>query len=131
MSITIDQEARQRAKIPFDLDFMAERYQTDNGLYTFTSPSLWVIEKNLFYLLKNSVQVNLKPKYIRKPWLLSYDQYGIVTLEHLLMYVNGVFSAEEFDLATVILPTIETIIEICADKITPKANVSTLEKVEW
>lgn len=131
MSKTIDEEARQRIRIPFDLDFMAARYQTENSLYTFTSPSLWTIEKNLFYLLKNSIEVDLDPKYIRKPWLLSYHQYGIVTLEYLLMYVNGVYAPEEFDIPSVALPTMESIIQICDDKFSKKDNVDTLEKVRW
>jgi|LSQX01.2.fsa_nt_gb hypothetical protein len=131
MSITINNESRQRMRMPFDIDFMANRYQTKNGIYTFTSPSLWTIEKNLFYLLKHSIEVDLEPKYVRKPWLLSYDQYGIVILEYLLMYVNGVFSSEDFDIATVVLPTIESIIEICNDKFSKITNVDSLEKIEW
>jgi len=131
MSKTIDAEVNQRIRIPLDLDFMADRYQTSNGIYTFTSPSLWTIEKNLFFLLKNSIEVDLEPKYIRKPWLLSYDQYGVVTLEYLLMYVNGVFSPEDFDVSKVVLPTIESIIQICDDKFSKKDDVDTLEKIEW
>lgn len=131
MSKTIDEEARQRIRIPFDLDFMATRYQTENSLYTFISPSLWTIEKNLFYLLKNSIEVDLEPKYIRKPWLLAYDQYGIVTLEYLLMYINGVYSPEDFDIPSVALPTMEAIIQICDDKFSKKDNVDSLEKVKW
>ena len=69
MSITINNESRLRMRMPFDIDFMANRYQTKNGIYTFTSPSLWTIEKNLFYLLKHSIEVDLEPKYVRKPWL--------------------------------------------------------------
>jgi len=131
MSKTIDEEARQRSRIPFDIDFMAPRYQTNNTLYTFTSPSLWTIEKNLFYLLKNSVEVDLEPKYIRKPWLLSYDQYGIVSLEYLIMYVNGIYSVEDFDMSIVTLPTIESIIQICNDKFSKKDDTTSLEKVTW
>ena len=131
MSQTIDVEASQRIRIPLDLDFMGTRYQTTNGLYTFTSPSLWTIEKNFFYLLKNSIEVDLETKYIRKPWLLAFDQYGLVTLEYLIMYVNGVFSSEDFNISTVVLPTMDAIVQICGDKFTRKDDVSSLEKIEW
>ena len=47
------------------------------------------------------------------------------------MYVNGVFSSEDFDIATVVLPTIESIIEICNDKFSKITNVDSLEKIEW
>jgi len=131
MSITIDNEARQRIRIPLDIDFMGDRYQTTNGLYTFTSPALWTIEKNLFYLLKHSIEIDLDPRYIRKPWLLSHEHYGVVTLEYLLMYVNGVFSPEDFDIPSVVLPEMEAIIEICSDKFTRKENAELLEKITW
>lgn len=131
MSYTIDNEVRQRIRIPLDLDFMANRYQTSNGIYTFTSPSMWTIEKNLFYLLKHSVEVDLDQKYIRKPWLLAYDQYQLVTLEYLIMYVNGVPSPEEFDISSVVLPSMDAIVRICDDKFSKKDNVNSLEKIEW
>ncbi len=129
--ITIDSEARRRSLMSFDMDYMAQRYQTANSLMTFTSPSLWTIEKHLFYLLKHSVEVIMSPKYVRKPWLLAYDQYGYVNLEYLLMYVNNVFSAEEFDLPTVILPTINSIMRICSDNFSKTEPANTLEKVKW
>jgi len=128
--IRTDTEARQRIVMPFDLDFMTEKFKTKNLLYTFSSPSIWTLEKHLFYLLKNSISVDLESKYYKKPWLLSYDQYGTVILEYLLLYVNGVFCAEDFTIATVVLPTIDSIIEICSDNV-PTPDVDSLESVEW
>jgi len=129
--ITIDSEARARTRMSFDLDYMAERYRTENSIMTFTSPSLWTIEKHLFYLLKHSIEVILNPKYIRKPWLLAYDQYGYVNLEQLIMYVNNIFSAEEFDLSTVILPTMQSVIRVCSDNFPHYEEANTLEKIKW
>lgn len=131
MSQTIDIESKQRIRMPVDIDFMANRYKTENELYTFTSPSLWTIEKNLFYLLKNSIEIYLEPKYIRKPYLLSYDQYGTVILEYLIMYVNGVFCIEDFDIPTVVLPTMSSIIETCSDKFNKKEDIDSLESIVW
>lgn len=129
--ITIDSEARGRRIVPFDLDFMGQRYQTSNTLFTFTSPALWTFEKNLFFLLKHSIEADLEQKYVRKPWLLSYDQYGTVVLEYLIMYINNVFSADEFDIPTVILPTMSAIVEMCGDKFPTIVDPSTLEKIQW
>ena len=129
--ITIDSEARSRVRMSFDLDYMAERYRTANSIMTFTSPSLWTIEKHLFYLLKHSSEVIMSPKYVRKPWLLASDQYGYVSLEQLIMYVNNVFSSEEFDLSTVILPTMQSIIRICSDNFPHYEEANSLEKIKW
>ena len=58
-----------------------------------------------------------------RPDYMSYDEYGTVALAHLLMYVNSVFCIEEFDLSTVILPSMESIIDICKDKY-PNVNIN-------
>jgi len=129
--ITITNEAKQRIRSPIDLDFMAQRYQTENTYYSFTSPSLWTYDKNLYYLLKHSIEIDLETKYIRKPWLLAYDQYGNVTLEYLIMYINGIGSPEDFNIPSVVLPTMESIITMCSDKFSKVTNSEDLETVEW
>ena len=128
--LKIDTESKQRIRIPIDIDFMGDTYKTENNLYTFTSPALWTIEKNLFYLLKNSILIDLEPKYYTKPYLLSYDQYGVVTLEYLLMYVNNVQCVEDFTINSVVIPTMSAIVEICQDKFSKK-NVDNLIAVDW
>jgi hypothetical protein len=128
--VTIDSEANQRAGLPIDIDFMGDRYQTQNGYFTFPSPSLATIEKHLFYLLKNSDEVTLKRMYYMRPDYLSYDQYHTVCLADLLMYVNQVFCIEDFTLDTVVIPTFAAIVEICADKFGPRDRTD-LQKIAW
>jgi hypothetical protein len=38
--IKIDQEARQRKRLPIELDFMTDTFKTENNLFVFPSPSL-------------------------------------------------------------------------------------------
>lgn len=128
--ITIDKETERDIRSPLELDNMANRYKTTNSLYTFTSPELWTIEKNLFYLLKNSTKKSFEPKYKMKPDYLSYDEYGTTALSQLLMYVNGVFCIEDFDLDEVVIPQMSAIVDVCQDKF-PKKDVDELEEVEW
>jgi hypothetical protein len=128
--ITIDQESKNRARLSIDLDNFADRYKTENNYYSFTSPSLSVIEKYLFYLLRNSKQVTFESKYKWRPDYLSYDYYGTVALKELLMYVNGVQCVEEFDLSNVIIPDFSAIVDICRDKYSKKDS-DNLERVGW
>ena len=79
----INDESKQRVRIPLDLDFFSPRFKTSNGLYTFTSPSLWTIEKNFYYLLKESTQKDFNQKYKYKPSYLSFDEYGTVVRHHM------------------------------------------------
>ena len=114
--ITIDVECKQKSLMPVDLDHMSQRYTTTNGLFSFQSPSLWVIEKNLFYLLKNSIVKAMETKYIMKPDYLSYDEYGMTDLSYLLMYVNNVFCIEDFTMTSVVIPEMRVIVEMCSGK---------------
>lgn len=126
--ITIDSESRLRLRYPFEIDNMAFRYKTDNGYFTFTSPSLSVLDKYYFFLLKNSKEKIFESKYKYKPSYLSYDEYGVVTLGYLLMYMNNVFCMEDFDLVKVIIPSMDSIVTVCQDKI-PKTSTDNLESV--
>jgi len=128
--LLISDESKQRARSPLNIDNFAQRYVTTNGYYTFTSPSMWTIEKNLYLLLKDSTVQKFDAQYKYKPSYLSFDQYGTVILEQLLMYVNNVFCIEDFDLSTVVIPTLNSIINICQDKFPPQ-SLENLETVTW
>ena len=128
--LTIDIESKQRRRNPTDIDNMAERYKTDSTYYTFTSPDLWTIEKNLFYLLRFSTQKQFDSKYKMRPDYLSYDEYGTAQMAQLLMYVNGVSCLENFSLVTVVVPSYSAIVEITKDKF-QKKTADNLTSIDW
>lgn len=127
---TIDEEAKRQRNLPISLDRMGETYRTENGYFVFPSPSFWLIEKNLFFLSANSTRKTFESKYIMRPDYLSYDEYETVVLAPLLMYVNGVFSIEDFNLNQVIIPKLSYIIEMLNDKF-PELTADDLEVIEW
>ena len=127
---TIDEESRKNIKAPFLLDNFSDRYKTLNDIYTFTSPEMWTIEKNLFYLLKNSKKIPFEAKYKMKPDYLSYDEYGTTILAPLIMFINNVVSMEEFDLEYVIVPLKEAVVDICKDKF-PKKTVEEMTAINF
>lgn len=128
--ITIDVESKFLKRMPTDIDNMSDRYKTENNIFTFTSPALWTIEKNLFFLLRNSKKKSFDQKYKMRPDYLSFDEYGSISLTNLLMYVNSVFSIEDFDLEEVIIPSKKSIVEICSDNF-PKRDIEDLNSVLW
>lgn len=131
MPVLIDEESKQFARSPFDINKMGDRYKTENELFSFPSPTLTTIEKNLFFLLRNSSYNTWEPKYKYRPDYLSFDYYGVVTLWELIMYVNGVFSVEDFtDLGNVVIPSLQSIIELNRDNY-PKKSTDTLFEVNW
>lgn len=126
---TIDVEAKKNKQLPISLDYMGPSYVTENGII-FPSPSFWLLEKNLFFLSANSIKKLFDLKYTMRPDYLSYDEYNTVLFAPLLMYVNGVFSVEDFKLVEVIIPKISYISQILIDKF-PEISVDNLEVINW
>ena len=130
MPYTIDQEVKKFVRSPFSIEKMADRYKTDNDLFSFPSPTLVTIEKYLFFLLRNSTVKIMDSKFRYKPDYLSHAEYGTVIMWQLLMYVNAVFAVEDFNLKEVVVPSISSIIEMNQDNF-PKKDVNELESISW
>lgn len=131
MTILINDEARRHIQSPLDIEKFGRRYKTDNDLFSFPDPNLETIDKNLFYLLRNSEEIDFDIKYKYRPDYLSYDYYGTVILSHLLMYVNGIFSIEDFDLTTVVIPSLQAITFILQDNFSIPTDPDDLEEIAW
>jgi len=65
-----------------------------------------------------------------KPAYLSYDEYGTVMLSHLLMFINNIKSIEDFNLDKVIIPSFDSIVNICKNRF-PDRDVNELLKIKW
>jgi len=128
--MTIENESRLNKSLVIDIDFWRDRFVTKNELLTFPSPTIYVIEKNLYFLLRNSTIKDFDRKYKMKPSYLSFDEYGTTILDKMLMYVNNCFSIEDFDFDNVIVPTMQAITTVCQDKVQTK-KITELEAIEW
>ena len=127
---TIDTEAKKNKLMPLSLDYMGPSYKNVAGTISFPSPLYWLLEKNLFFLTANSTKKKFNLKYVMRPDYLSFDEYGTVVLAPLLMYVNGIFYIEEFNLNEVIIPKLSYISEILVDKF-PELSRDDLEVINW
>jgi len=130
MPMTIDTESRQRERVAIDINFSGNRYQTENGLFTFPAPELTTIDRHLYFLLTHSTQKKFEQKYIMKPDYLSYDEYQTVSLAQMLMYINNVMSAEAFNMELVVIPTMSAVIDMLQDKFSQQ-SVEDLFEVNW
>lgn len=130
MTILINREAVRQLQSPLDIEKFGQRLKTENELFTFPNPNLTTIDKNLYYLLRNSQEVDFELKYKYRPDYLSFDYYGTTILWELLMYINGIFSVEDFDLIKVVIPSMDAITFILKDEYEiPDAD--DLESVSW
>ncbi len=128
--ITLNNETEKYKQSPLDISKMGSKYKTENNYYIFQSPTLDTIEKNYFWLLRNSKIKPFNQKYRYRPDYLSNDEYSTPMLWQLLMFINSVFSVEEFDLVEVIIPALEIIMEITKDNY-PDLPSNQLRSIAW
>ncbi len=130
MAETIDTIVKQDIKSPLDISKMCDRFKTSNDIFSFDSPFLETIEKNIYFLLRHSTTQTFESKYKYRPDYLSYDAYGTVVLAQLLMYVNSVQTIEDFNLQEVIVPSKDSVIQILKDNF-PEKDPDDLSEVVW
>lgn len=128
--ITLNNETDKYMRSPLDVSKMGTKYRTENNYYVFQSPTLETIEKNYFWLLRNSKIKKFNQKYRYRPDYLSNNEYGTPMLWQLLMFINSVFSVEEFDLVEVIVPPLEIIMEMTKDNY-PELPSNQYRSVAW
>ena len=128
--ITIDNEARQQKSQLVDFSNFVEKYIARSQNLVVPSLTPEVVDRNIFFLVKYSKYEPFDQKYKYRPDYMSYDEYGTVCLDKLLMYVNNVFCEEEFDLDTVIIPTYDAILQLVEDRVHTHAY-NELEMINW
>jgi len=133
MSITIKQEAISRSRSTIDFEKQSDRLKTNNNYFTFPDPNLETLEKNVYYLLKNSQEIPFdNSRYKYRPDYISYDYYGTPALDKLLMFVNGIRTIEDFvSLKTIVIPTLNAITFVLKDNFDPSKDIEDLESVGW
>ena len=130
MANLITTEAVQNLQSPLDIEKFGQRWKTENNLFTFPDPNLLTLDKNLYYLLQHSEEVLFESKYKYRPDYISYDYYGTVILWEMLLYINNVFSLEDFDLNTVVIPSMEAVTFVIQDSF-KIPEPEDLQSIDW
>ena len=127
----INNEAIQNLQSPLDIEKFGPRWKTENDLFTFPDPNLLTLDKNLYYLLRHSEEVEFEGQYAYRPDYLSFDYYGTVILWEMLLYVNNIFSVEDFvQLSTVVIPSLDAVNFVIQDSFQiPEPDE--LESIDW
>jgi len=130
MTELITTETVQNIQSPLDIEKFGPRWKTENNLFTFPDPNLLTLDKNLYYLLRYSEEVPFERQYSYRPDYLSYDYYGTTILWEMLLYVNNVFSIEDFVLDTVVIPTLDAVNFVIQDSF-QIPDPEDLESIDW
>ena len=73
-----------------------------------------------------------RSRYTYRPESVSYDYYGVPSLDKLIMFVNGIRTVEDFaGLKTILVPSLQAITYMLKDNYDPDKDVEDLESVGW
>ena len=107
MVIDILDESLDRMNSVYDISNFRNKYIINDELID--SPIIETLNEHYEYILMNSNKIKLEEKYKYKPYSLSKFIYGTYDFWFLLMYMNGCFCFEEFNMPMVIIPREETL----------------------
>lgn len=127
---TIKLEAKRNLAKATDLDNFRSRYvERDiiHGVSVFyPSSEIYSFEHNYFVLLSKADYVEFKPAWEMRPDYTSFDMYGNVIYWPLLLFINDVYSIEDYrDLEGVYIPSYRSVLQITRDRI-PRGRVEEL-----
>ena len=116
MAARIDQESNVNRLLATDEDKFRKKYKEiddSTGLeVVFSSPSLYTLEKNRFFLMKESKKIILDSKFQFRPDYLSEKEYGTETLWYIILFVNDMSCIEQFNTYEVLVPSYSSILEL-------------------
>jgi len=106
--------SKNRARNRLDEDYQRHTFimEADDITVKSKGPQLYTLQDSLFWLLYNSSQIQLEEKYVTRPDLLAYDQYGDETLWYVILYVNNCRCFEDFTGPNVYVPSYDSITNI-------------------
>lgn len=121
MSETIISESKRNASLISDLDnFRTKSIEIDldrEMSVTYPSYEIFSFEKNLYIMIAKSSVVKFKPEWIMRPDYVSFEYYNNTIYWPVILFVNNVFSIEDFiNLEEILVPPMEVIIDLIRDK---------------
>ncbi len=119
---SIRTEVKQNIQNLLDVDnFRSRYYDYDNDLklyVSFPGFELTTLEKNICYLYDNCAIKEFKDRWYMRPDYASYDFYNTVIYWPILLFINEIYAIEDFrDLDEILVPSINSILEISRDRI--------------
>jgi len=119
---TIKNDAKQKSSKIHSLDNFRSRYveidwETGRSVI-FPACEIYAYEKHFFRLLSESKKETFKPRWEKRPDYASFDMYGTETYWTLLLFVNNIYSIEDFiDLDFIFVPPINLVNSIIDDRV--------------
>ena len=125
---TISSESYAFSNLITDLDNFRSRYlETDINTgksVIYPSSEIYAYEQNLFRLISDSTQVEFQTRWYMRPDYTSYDKYNTVTFWPLILFVNNIYSIEDYyGMDTVLIPPVDSIYDIIGTRV-PKSEVT-------
>ena len=129
---TIEIEAYRNSKLVTDLDNFRGRYvekdDVTGNIVVFPSSEIYAYEQNLFRLIAESKKRKFIPRWTMRPDYTSFDIYATVIYWPLILYVNNIYSIEDYtDMSEILTPPVSLINELVRTRV-PKKDVQEVDK---
>ena len=114
---SVRREAKRNSELLTDLDNFRNHYIEHSNLdldlnVTFPANEIEAYDKNFFILVSRSRKVTFKPEWFQRPDYVSKEFYGTNVFWALILFVNRIYSIEEFkDLTEVLIPPYNMILD--------------------
>lgn len=132
---SIKTESKKNSKLVTDIDNFRNKYvdiDYDNNIEViFPSFDVLTFDRNYFMLLSASRRVKFKSRWYMRPDYVSYDMYNTTIYWPLIMYINNIFSREDFvDLDSILIPPYTSIFQLYSNRLVDKKITPIQETVD-
>ncbi len=129
---TIKNDAKEKSRNPYCLDNFRSRYVeidwSTGRSVIFPSFEIYAYEHHFFRLLSEAKKETFKPRWEKRPDYASFDMYETEVYWTLLLFVNNIFSIEDFvDLDFIFVPPMNLVRSIVDDRVS-KSEIEVINK---
>lgn len=130
---SIKTEAKSNYRQSIDVDNFRnfyDDYDPFSKLYVkFPSFDIISFERNFYIMAAKSRQVDFINRWIMRPDYVSYDFYRTTVLWPMILYINGVFTIEEFKgFKTILVPPMDAVLDLVKNRNVDKEIIRVSEE---
>jgi hypothetical protein len=132
LEASIKTEAKKNAKLVTDIDNFRNRYvdsDFENSIEViFPSFDILTFDKNYFSVLSTCRRVKFKSRWYMRPDYVSFDMYNTTIYWPLILYINNIYTREDFiNLDSILIPPYSAIFKLYTSRTVDKKLINIQE----
>lgn len=132
LEASIKTEAKKNSKLVTDIDNFRNKYvdsDFENNIEViFPSFDILTFDKNYFSVLSSCRRVKFKSRWYMRPDYVSFDMYNTTIYWPLILYVNNIYTREDFiNLDSILIPPYSSIFKLYSNRLVDKKLINIQE----